>query len=112
MITYLDEREGVYKKLAKLSPEDAITQYSLALAASDSGDTKTAIAAYKAFLKLAPSDSQAPTARAALKQLEARRGDCRRERDQDHHHDQSSKSGSKRARSPVNGSRDEQRGRG
>ncbi len=71
VINYLDEREGVYKKLAKLSPEDAITQYSLALAASDSGDTKAAIAAYKAFLKLAPSDSQASTARTALKQLEA-----------------------------------------
>ena len=35
------------------------------------GDKATAIVAYKAFLKLAPSDSQAPTARAALKQLEA-----------------------------------------
>ena len=71
VITYLNEREGVYKKLATLSPADAITQYTLALAASDSGDTKTAIAAYKAFLKLAPSDSQAPAARSALKQLEA-----------------------------------------
>jgi tetratricopeptide (TPR) repeat protein len=71
VISYLDQREGVYKKLAKLSPEDAITQYSLALAATDAGDTKAAIGAYQAFLKLAPSDSQAPAARAALKQLEA-----------------------------------------
>jgi tetratricopeptide (TPR) repeat protein len=71
VITYLSEREGVYKKLAALSPNDAITQYSLAAAASDASDTKTAIAAYKAFLRLAPSDSQAPAARAALKRLEA-----------------------------------------
>jgi cytochrome c-type biogenesis protein CcmH/NrfG len=71
VISYLDQRESVYKKLAQLSPADAITQYSLAQAASEAGDTKTAIAAFKAFLKLAPSDSQAPAARAALKQLEA-----------------------------------------
>jgi len=71
VISYLNQREGVYKKLAKLTPQDAITQYSLALAATDAGDTGAAIAAYKAFLKLAPSDSQAPAARTALKQLEA-----------------------------------------
>jgi len=70
-ISYLTQREGVYQKLAKLSPKDAITQYTLAQAATDAGDTKTAIAAYQAFLKLAPSDSLAPAARTALKQLEA-----------------------------------------
>jgi DNA-binding SARP family transcriptional activator len=71
VINYLSQREGVYKKLAKLSPLDAITQYSLAQSATDAGDTTTAIAGYKAFLKLAPEDSQAPAARSALKQLEA-----------------------------------------
>jgi cytochrome c-type biogenesis protein CcmH/NrfG len=71
VINYLNQREGVYKKLAKLSPRDAITQFQLAQSATDAGDTKTAIAGYKAFLKLAPSDSQAPAARKALKQLEA-----------------------------------------
>jgi hypothetical protein len=71
VINYLNQREGVYKKLAKLSPKDAITQFQLAQSATDAGDTKTAIAGYKAFLKLAPSDSQAPAARKALKQLEA-----------------------------------------
>jgi len=70
VITYLNDRLGVYKKLAKLNPQDATTQLSLAQAASDASDASTAIAAYKTFLKLAPSDSQAPAARQALKQLE------------------------------------------
>jgi tetratricopeptide (TPR) repeat protein len=67
---YLTDRVTVYKKLATLSPKDAVTQYSLAQAASDANDTTTEIAAYKAFLKLAPDDSQAPFARVTLKQLE------------------------------------------
>jgi Flp pilus assembly protein TadD len=71
VITYLSERLGVYQKLAKLTPNDATTQYNLAQAASDAGDTKSAIAAYKAFLKLAPTDPQASTAKAAIKQLQA-----------------------------------------
>jgi DNA-binding SARP family transcriptional activator len=61
---------GVYKKLAKLSPKDSITQLRLAQVAEGSGDSATAIAAYKKFLQLAPSDPSAPTARKALKQLE------------------------------------------
>jgi tetratricopeptide (TPR) repeat protein len=71
MTTYLTERVGVYQKLAKINPKDATTQLSLATAATDANDTTTAIAAYKAFLKLAPNDSQAPTARKTLKQLES-----------------------------------------
>ncbi len=74
VITYLSEREQAYEKLAKLAPNDATTQYSLAQAAQDASDTKTAIKGYKAFLKLAPSDSQAPAARAAIKQLKAQAG--------------------------------------
>ncbi len=70
VISFLGQREQVYQKLAKLTPNDATTQYSLAQAAQDSSDFKVAIAAYKKFLKLAPSDSQAPTARAAIKQLQ------------------------------------------
>ena len=38
-------------------------------AATDAGDTATEKAAYTAFLRLAPSDSQAPAARQALKTL-------------------------------------------
>ncbi len=71
VIGYLNQRLGVYKKLVALNPKDAVTQYSLAQAAQDAGDAATAITAYKAFLKLAPADSQAPTARQTLKQLEA-----------------------------------------
>ena len=47
------------------------TQLNLAGAATDAADTTTEIAAYKAFLKLAPTDSEAPTARKALKAAEA-----------------------------------------
>jgi tetratricopeptide (TPR) repeat protein len=69
--SYLTSRVDVYKKLAETQPNDATTQLSLATAATDANDAPTAIAAYKAFLKLAPQDSQAPTARQALKQLES-----------------------------------------
>ena len=69
--TYLTQRVDVYKKLAAINPQDATTQLSLATAAIDASDTASAIAAYKAFLKLAPNDSQAPTARKTLKQLES-----------------------------------------
>jgi tetratricopeptide (TPR) repeat protein len=69
--SFLSNRVTVYKQLAKLSPDDATTQLSLAQAAGIANDSATAITAYKAFLKLAPSDSQAPQARKTLKQLEA-----------------------------------------
>jgi tetratricopeptide (TPR) repeat protein len=69
--TYLTQRVNVYKRLAKLQPLDATTALSLATAATDAADAKTAIAAYKTFLKLAPNDSQAPAARKTLKQLES-----------------------------------------
>ena len=45
------------RRSAKLEPKDATTQLELAQAASDASDSATAIAAYRAFLKLAPSDS-------------------------------------------------------
>jgi tetratricopeptide (TPR) repeat protein len=67
----LTERLDTYKKLAKLLPDDASTQLILAQAATDAGDTATEAAAYKAFLRLAPSDAQAPAARQALKALAA-----------------------------------------
>jgi tetratricopeptide (TPR) repeat protein len=69
--TALTSRESTWKKIAKLSPKDASTQLSLAQAAQDAADTKTAIAAYKAYLLLAPADSGVPAAKKALKQLEA-----------------------------------------
>jgi tetratricopeptide (TPR) repeat protein len=69
--TALSERETTWEKIAKLSPKDASTQLSLAQAAQDASDTKTAIEGYKAYLRLAPADSGVPAAKKALKQLEA-----------------------------------------
>jgi cytochrome c-type biogenesis protein CcmH/NrfG len=63
--------EGVYQKLSKLNPNDATTQIQLGQAAQSAGDTAVAIAAYKDFLKLAPTDPLAPQVKQALKQLQA-----------------------------------------
>ena len=64
---------GVYQKLAKLSPGDAVTQLRLAQVAQGAGNSTVAITAYTRFLKLAPDDPLAPSARKVLKQLEAQR---------------------------------------
>jgi tetratricopeptide (TPR) repeat protein len=71
IIQFETDAVGTYKTLAKLSPKDATTQLRLAQVAQGAGDSKTAIAAFKRFLRLAPDDPLAPTARKALKQLEA-----------------------------------------
>jgi len=60
---------GVYKKLVALNPKDATNQYRLAQVAQSANNSADAIAAYTAFLKLAPNDSLAPAAKKALKQL-------------------------------------------
>jgi cytochrome c-type biogenesis protein CcmH/NrfG len=61
--------ESTYKTLAKLSPNDASTQIQLGQAAAAASDLTTAVAAYRKFLKLAPSDPLAPQVRKVLKQL-------------------------------------------
>jgi tetratricopeptide (TPR) repeat protein len=61
--------ESAYQKLAALNPSDATTQIQLGQAAQSAGDTETAIAAYNAFLKLAPTDPLAPQVKQALKTL-------------------------------------------
>jgi Flp pilus assembly protein TadD len=61
--------EGVYQKLVALNPSDATTQIQLGQAAQSAGDTKVAIEAYNAFLKLAPTDPLAPQVKDALKTL-------------------------------------------
>jgi tetratricopeptide (TPR) repeat protein len=71
VLTYLNQRLTVYQTLAKLSPKDANIQYELAQAAQDAGNSKVAITGYTKFLKLAPEDSLAATARKTLKQLKA-----------------------------------------
>jgi tetratricopeptide (TPR) repeat protein len=62
---------GVYKQLAKAEPQDASVQFELAQAAEAASDLPSAIAAYEAFLKLAPEDQSAPAVRERIKQLEA-----------------------------------------
>ena len=58
-----------YKQLIKLQPANANAQFQLAQAAQTAGDRPTAIAAYKAFLKLNPGSSTAAQIRQLLKQL-------------------------------------------
>jgi len=58
-----------YKKIVKLQPGDPNVQLELAQAAQQAGDVASAIAAYEAFLKLAPDDQSAPIVKQQLKQL-------------------------------------------
>ena len=74
VISYLSDRVTVYQKLVALSPDDAVNQYSLGEAAVDAGNSAVAIKAYKAFLKLAPNDSLAPTARQEIASLKTAGG--------------------------------------
>jgi tetratricopeptide (TPR) repeat protein len=64
---------GVYKQLAKSQTgrRDSSVQFELAQTAELAGDTATAIAAYKEFLKLAPEDPSAPAVKDRIKQLQA-----------------------------------------
>ena len=59
-----------YKKIAALNPTDPSVQLELAQAAQSSGDVTTMIAAYEAFLEIAPDDPTAPEVRRILKQLQ------------------------------------------
>ena len=70
MTTAYSQAVAVYKELAKSSPRDSSIQFELAQASEAANDTKTAVAAYKAFLKLAPDDPTAPQIKARIKQLQ------------------------------------------
>lgn len=61
--------EKAYQRIVALTPNDANAQVQLAQAAQGANDTKVALAAYEAFLKLAPQDPLAPSVRAQVKQL-------------------------------------------
>jgi len=63
--------EATYQKLVALKPSDATTQIQLGQAAQAATDTKTAIAAYQTFLKLAPTDPLVPQVKQQLKLLGA-----------------------------------------
>jgi tetratricopeptide (TPR) repeat protein len=60
---------GAYQDVAKASPNDPSIQFALAQTAEQAQDAKTAIAAYKRFLKLAPEDPTAPAVRQRIKLL-------------------------------------------
>ncbi len=60
--------ENAYKKLAGLTPDDVSVQYQLGQSAQAAGDYKTAVAAYERFLKLSPSDVDAPRVKQLLAQ--------------------------------------------
>jgi tetratricopeptide (TPR) repeat protein len=60
-----------YKHVARIEPDNPSNQLLLADAATRAGDATTAIAAYRLFLKLAPDDPQAATAKQQIKALEA-----------------------------------------
>jgi tetratricopeptide (TPR) repeat protein len=62
---------STYQRLAKLQPKDATTQLQLGQAAESAGNNAVAIAAFKKFLKLAPTDLQAATVKKDLKALQA-----------------------------------------
>jgi cytochrome c-type biogenesis protein CcmH/NrfG len=66
--------EAAYKKLAGLTPDDVSVQYQLGQSAQSAGDYKTAIAAYQRFLKLSPSDVDAPRVKQLLAQAKAQAG--------------------------------------
>jgi tetratricopeptide (TPR) repeat protein len=59
----------MYRKITQIQPKDPSVQLELAQAAQSANDVATTIAAYKAFLKLAPDDPTAPEVRRILKQL-------------------------------------------
>ena len=62
---------AAYKKLAKLDPQTAATQEELGLAAERAGDSQTAIAAFRRYLKLAPDAGDAAGIRQEIKRLKA-----------------------------------------
>ncbi len=64
------EAKAAYQRLAGVTPRDASVQLQLADAAQNSGDTATAVGAYRRFLTLAPDDSSAPLVRQELKRLQ------------------------------------------
>ena len=74
MTTAFSQAVTAYKDVARLTPSDPSIQFALAQTAEQAADTKTALAAYKRFLVLAPEDPTAPAIRQRIKQLEQQGG--------------------------------------
>ncbi len=60
-----------YQRAANLQPRNADAWFQLAQTAQTAGDTKTALAGYKRYLKLNPGSTSAPQIRQLIKQLSA-----------------------------------------
>jgi tetratricopeptide (TPR) repeat protein len=58
-----------WQQVTKLQPKNSNAWFSLANAAQTAGDTKTAIGAYKQYLKLNPGSSSAAQIKSIIKQL-------------------------------------------
>jgi tetratricopeptide (TPR) repeat protein len=69
--TALQKDTQLYKRLAKLQPDDVNTQFHYAQLADLTGDSTAAIAAYKKVVKLAPSDPSAQQAEQRIAALSA-----------------------------------------
>jgi Flp pilus assembly protein TadD len=69
--TAIKNREDTLQKVATVTPKDPNAQYQLGQAAEDAGDSKVALAAYKAVIKLVPlkTDSLHVGAQARIKAL-------------------------------------------
>jgi tetratricopeptide (TPR) repeat protein len=61
--TALQKDTELYKRIAKLQPDDVNTQFHYAQLADLTGDTAAAVKAYKQVVKLAPTDPTAQQAR-------------------------------------------------
>jgi tetratricopeptide (TPR) repeat protein len=62
--------QEVYERLIVLQPDNASLQLDLGDAALNGGDTQTALAAYREFVKQAPDDPQVPLIEDQIKRLE------------------------------------------
>ena len=60
-----------YKKATKLQPHSATAQQLLAQAAENTGDVKTAVGAWRNYLKLSPNSPQKAQIKAHIKQLQS-----------------------------------------
>jgi cytochrome c-type biogenesis protein CcmH/NrfG len=67
----MSSAEATFKRLAILTPKDVTVQYQLGQAATAAGDYKGAETAYVTFLKLSPTDVDAPQVRKLLKAVRA-----------------------------------------
>jgi tetratricopeptide (TPR) repeat protein len=67
--TALQKDTDLYKRIAKLQPNDVNTQFHYAQLADLTGDTAAALKAYKQVVKLAPTDPSAQQARQRIAAL-------------------------------------------